>query len=67
MPQLDVVTFVNQYLWILGSITIIIILIAVIILPSIKKLIEVRTSNINDNYSFVVEKNFFGLKKLLDY
>nr|YP_010982460.1 ATP synthase F0 subunit 8 [Phyllorhiza punctata]WOE91019.1 ATP synthase F0 subunit 8 [Phyllorhiza punctata] len=67
MPQLDVATFINQYLWILGSITSIIILTTVIILPSIKKLIEARAINANDDYLFVVEKKFPGLKKLLDY
>ena len=67
MPQLDVATFINQYLWILGSITSIIILTTVIILPSIKKLIEARAINANDDYLFVVEKKFLGLKKLLDY
>ena len=67
MPQLDVATFINQYLWILGSITSIIILTTVMILPSIKKLIEARAINTNDDYSFMVEKSFSGLKKLLDY
>ena len=65
MPQLDVVTFINQYIWIISSITVIVVLAVTLLLPSIKKLIEIRISTSNDNYSFVSNKKFSGLKKLM--
>nr|WOE91033.1 ATP synthase F0 subunit 8 [Phyllorhiza punctata] len=65
MPQLDVVTFINQYIWIISSITVFVVLAVILLLPSIKKLIEIRISTSNDDYSFVSNKKFSGLKKLM--
>nr|WGM81677.1 ATP synthase F0 subunit 8 [Mastigias papua] len=65
MPQLDVVTFINQYVWIISSITVIVILTVTLLLPSVKKLIEIRINTSNDNYSFINKKKFSGLKKLM--
>ncbi len=65
MPQLDVVTFINQYVWIIGSITALTVLLVVLIIPKIKKLVEIRVNNFNEDISFVSTRQFLGFKKLL--
>uniref|UniRef100_A0AAU6W684 ATP synthase F0 subunit 8 n=1 Tax=Cephea cephea TaxID=880218 RepID=A0AAU6W684_9CNID len=65
MPQLDVITFINQYLWIIGSITALVVLLTVLIIPKIKTLVEIRISNSSENISFVSSKQFSGFKKIL--
>lgn len=67
MPQLDVVTFVNQYVWLIGSITLSIILLVSLMLLNIKKLIEIRTNTSDENISFLIPKEFNGLKEFIHY
>nr|WOE91065.1 ATP synthase F0 subunit 8 [Cassiopea sp. MKL-2023] len=67
MPQLDVVTFINQYIWLIGSISISIVLVLIIILPNIKKLLEIRVNVSDDNVSFLNNKEYKSLKKLIYY
>nr|YP_009421312.1 ATP synthase F0 subunit 8 [Nemopilema nomurai]ASR75155.1 ATP synthase F0 subunit 8 [Nemopilema nomurai] len=67
MPQLDIVTFVNQYFWIIGSVSIILIISIVSILPSIKKLNEVRSTVGEEEMSFKKIRKYEIFKKLINY
>lgn len=67
MPQLDIVTFVNQYMWIISSITGVIIITLILVLPSMKKLTEIREDNFEIEISLIREKDFVGLKRLIFY
>ncbi|YP_009421325.1 ATP synthase F0 subunit 8 (mitochondrion) [Rhopilema esculentum] len=67
MPQLDVVTFINQYVWVIGSVSSIIIISIITILPSIKKLNEIRHITGDEVVSFKKKREYSTFKKLLNY
>lgn len=67
MPQLDVVTFVNQYVWIIGIVSIMIVIMLSIILPSIKKLTQIRNITEEENMELGREKSFDSFKKLVSF
>nr|AET13206.1 ATP synthase F0 subunit 8 [Catostylus mosaicus] len=66
MPQLDVVTFINQYVWTITAITIMAIVVILLIIPSIKMLIEIRNINADEHISYKEKKEFIGFKKLIN-
>nr|YP_004940464.1 ATP synthase F0 subunit 8 [Cassiopea xamachana]AER54473.1 ATP synthase F0 subunit 8 [Cassiopea xamachana] len=65
MPQLDVVTFINQYVWLVGSMVLLIIILVSLVLPNTKKLMEARINISEENVSFLVNKEYRGLRKLI--
>nr|YP_009742865.1 ATP synthase F0 subunit 8 [Aurelia limbata]QID91286.1 ATPase subunit 8 [Aurelia limbata] len=65
MPQLDVVTFLNQYIWIIGSVSIVVIIMLSVILPSIKKLTQIRGVTEEEVIESKEEKDFNSFKKLI--
>nr|YP_010317606.1 ATP synthase F0 subunit 8 [Catostylus townsendi]UNB15550.1 ATP synthase F0 subunit 8 [Catostylus townsendi] len=67
MPQLDVVTFINQYIWTISSITIMVVIVMLLIIPSIKMLIEIRNVNVDESVSYTEKKEFISFKKLINY
>nr|WOE91005.1 ATP synthase F0 subunit 8 [Acromitus sp. 1 MKL-2023] len=67
MPQLDVVTFINQYLWAVGSLSFMILISIVLIMPSMKQLIEIRDVTVAQEIFEKREKSYESLKKLLNY
>nr|YP_010310511.1 ATP synthase F0 subunit 8 [Acromitus flagellatus]UMY76046.1 ATP synthase F0 subunit 8 [Acromitus flagellatus] len=67
MPQLDVVTFVNQYLWAIGSLSFMVLISIVLIMPSMKQLIEIRDVTVAQEIFEKREKSYESLRKLLNY
>nr|AER54444.1 ATP synthase F0 subunit 8 [Cassiopea andromeda] len=65
MPQLDVITFINQYIWLIGSMTLLIVMLVSLVLPNTKKLMEARVNVSEENISFLVNKEYKGLRKLI--
>nr|BAR45997.1 ATPase subunit 8 [Aurelia sp. 3 sensu Dawson et al. (2005)] len=65
MPQLDVVTFINQYIWIIGTVSIVIIIMLSVILPSVKKLTQIRNVTEEGDLELKRERNFDSFKKLV--
>jgi hypothetical protein len=65
MPQLDIVTFVNQYIWIIGSVSVMVIIMLSVILPSIKKLTQIRGVVEEEVIELKTEKDFGSFKKLI--
>nr|YP_009747479.1 ATP synthase F0 subunit 8 [Aurelia coerulea]QII89159.1 ATP synthase F0 subunit 8 [Aurelia coerulea] len=65
MPQLDVVTFVNQYVWIIGSVSVVVIIMLSVILPSIKKLTQIRGVTEEEIIESKEERDFTSFKKLI--
>nr|ADY15476.1 ATP synthetase subunit 8 [Aurelia aurita] len=65
MPQLDVVTFVNQYVWIIGSVSVVVIIMLSVILPSIKKLTQIRGVSEEEIIESKEERDFTSFKKLI--
>nr|AER54627.1 ATP synthase F0 subunit 8 [Pelagia noctiluca] len=64
MPQLDFVTYLNQYLWAIGVLTTIVTIMVSTILPPIKRSLECRTFS-ESSKKVIVNHSFASLKKLL--
>nr|YP_783952.1 ATP synthase F0 subunit 8 [Aurelia aurita]ABG56249.1 ATP synthase F0 subunit 8 [Aurelia aurita] len=67
MPQLDIVTFINQYIWVIGSVSIVVIVMLSVILPSIKKLTQIRGVVEEEVMESKKEKDFNSFKKLISF
>jgi hypothetical protein len=67
MPQLDIVTFINQYIWVIGSVSIVVIVMLSVILPSIKKLTQIRGVVEEEVIESKKEKDFNSFKKLISF
>nr|AET13220.1 ATP synthase F0 subunit 8 [Rhizostoma pulmo] len=67
MPQLDVITFINQYIWMIGSVTAVVIVSIISLLPSIKKLIEIRDVSSMELLDYKRNKDFITFKKLMNF
>ena len=67
MPQLDVVTFINQYIWIIGSVTIMVIIMLSIVLPSVKSLMQIRTNTSVELVNKKRERSYSSFKKLINF
>nr|BAR46012.1 ATPase subunit 8 [Aurelia sp. 4 sensu Dawson et al. (2005)] len=67
MPQLDVITFVNQYVWIIGTVNVVVIIMLAVTLPSVKKLTQIRNITEEKDLDFRRKKDFEPLKRLVSF
>nr|QQY98446.1 ATP synthase F0 subunit 8 [Chrysaora quinquecirrha] len=65
MPQLDFITYLNQYIWTIMILSACIIIMCVTLLPSLKYCLESRLSE-SVTFSYTKQHEFTAYKKLLE-